>query len=274
MSGEMQTWLELENRFRSLSLLAQYLRIDFQWGAAGEFWYVGGMAQNTVTTHFNGLAQIAGDLLGSALPNVDQTRPILVEPYSQRRWFRAMREWSGAFQYLHSVQQLGDNGEDNGFIYTGQINDAVEASANLCLVLHSQYPLANKLLAPSGMTVNNYVVNSQVGMLNAGEIHHVKSISNNVGRLEERGQKDIAKAISSLFEAVAASDEIDSEEKIEVLDQIEELSRQAVLRPGDRAKPGVIKAVITGLSSTLGAVGSLAGIWDTWGHAISSFFQF
>lgn len=111
-------------------------------------------------------------------------------------------------------------------------------------------------------------------MLNTGEIHHIKSISNNVGRLEERGQNNIAEALNNLCEAVATSDEIDLEAKAIALDQLEELSKQALLTPGARSKPGVVKAIITGLGSTLGAAGSLAGIWDTWGPAISAFFQF
>ena len=269
----MQTWLELESRFRAFAPLAQHLRIDYQWGAAGEYWNVRGMSQTT-TTQFEGLAQIAGDFLKKALPNTEQTRPVLHEPHLQRIWFRAIKEWGGCFQYLHYAQQVGDNGEDMGLIYSGQIPNAAEASANFCLFLYTTYPMPDKRTSTTGTTVNNYVVNSQVGMLNTGEISHVKSISNSIGRLEERGQKNIAHAIGSLLEAVATSDEIDSEGKSVALDQLEELSRQAVLGQDERSKPGVLKAIFIGLGSTLGAVGSLAGIWDTWGPAISSLFLF
>ena len=34
----MKTWLEFEERFRVIAAPLQYLRIDFQWGAAGEYW--------------------------------------------------------------------------------------------------------------------------------------------------------------------------------------------------------------------------------------------
>jgi len=270
----MQTWLELESRFNSLAPLAQHLRINYQWGAAGEYWSITGMSQNNITSHFNGLAQIAGDFLKQVIPEADQIQSIIDEPHSQQRWFHALKEWGGCFQYLHHVRQVSDNGEDMGFIYTGQIANAVESSANFCLFLHSKYPMPDKQKLTTGMTVNNYVVNSQVGMLNNGEISHVKNISNSIGRLEERGQSTIAQAIGNLLEAVATSDEIDSESKAVALDQLEELSRQAVLKQDERSKPGVLKAIFIGLGSTLGAVGSLAGIWDTWGPAISSFFQF
>ncbi len=270
----MQDWIELETRFRALSPLAQYLRIDFQWGAAGEHWYVGGGCKPSVVAQFNGLAQVAGNLLKSVLPAEEQFQSVVTEPHSHTLWLRAMKEWSGAFQFLHHVQQISDAGEDEGSIYTGQTTDASQAAANLCLFLHSNYPLHQRPQAHSGMTVNNYVVNSQVGLLNAGEIHNVKNISANVGRLQERGQQAVAEAMSKLLEAVAASDEIEVEEKSTLLDQIEELSRQAVLQPNERAKPGVLKAVIAGLGTTLGAAGSLADIWSTWGPVIRTFFQF
>lgn len=270
----MHTWLELESRFNTLAPLARYLRIDYQWGAAGEHWSVTGMSQNSVTAQFNGLAQIAGDFLRQVVPNTDQTRPVMDEPHLQTLWFRAMKEWSGYFQHQHYLRQVGDNGEDLGAIYTGQIPAAAEAAANFCLFLHSQYPMPEKRDTAANSTVNNYLIHSQVGILNTGEISNVKNISNSVGRLEERGQKDIATAINNILEAVAASTEIDLESKLIALDQLEELSKQAVLKQDERSKPGVLKAIFIGLGSTLGAVGSLAGIWDTWGPSISAFFQF
>lgn len=91
----MRNWLELETRFRALLPLAQHLRIDYQWGAAGEHFHVSGMSHGTTVTHFNGLAQIAGEFLKDILPDSEQTRPILVEAYAQKRWLRAMKEWSG-----------------------------------------------------------------------------------------------------------------------------------------------------------------------------------
>lgn len=269
----MQTWLDLESRFNTLAPSAKYLRIDYQWGAAGEYWHVTGMPNNTIA-HFNGLAQIAGDFLKQTVPNTALTQSVMNEPHSQRLWLRAMREWSSFFQHLHYAQQVGDNGEDMGFIYTGQIPHAAEASANFCLHLQATYPMPDKRNLATSTTVNNYLVNSQIGLLNTGEISHIKNISNSIGRLDERGQKDIAHAISNLLEAVAHSDEISTESKAIALDQLEELSRQAVLTQAERSKPGVLKAIFVGLGSTLGAAGSLAGIWDTWGPAISAFFHF
>jgi len=113
---------------------------------------------------------------------------------------------------------------------------------------------------------------STIGILNTGDIEEVQSISVNVSTLVESGHSEIAKALKNLTEAVAAEQKISSEERAELLDQLEELSRQATLKPEERAKTGVIKAILTSLATGLSAASGLAELWSTWGPAIRRFF--
>lgn len=269
----MQTWLDIEQRLRSLVPTTKYLRIDFQWGAAGEHWYIGGIGEHPTISHFEALARIAGTLLGNALSVSTENSVVLSEPNPSRRWYRALKEWSGSCEFLHFVQQMNDNGENAGSIYTGRINNVVEVSANFCLQLHSHYPIPNTSSHSSNMTVTNYVVNSQVGFLNSGEIHHIKSITANAESLQKQGQQNVAEAIVKILSAIADSDELTKELKATTLDQVEEISRQAALKPNERAKPGVLRALFAGIDSTLTTVSSVSDIWSTWGTSIKDFLQ-
>ncbi|MBC6697374.1 hypothetical protein [Hymenobacter sp. BT190] len=269
----MQNWLDLENRFQSLAPTGQHLRVDFQWGAAGEYASVTGISNGYVKAQFSALADMAGRYLAEALPKTEHTQTVLSYSDHVKRWLYALKEWSGAFQHLHVVQQIDDSGNDAGHIYTGQINEVAAVSAVLCLHLQNIHPLPQHKKLESNMTVNNYVVNSQVGLLNTGDINHVKSISINVGRLQEQGQQQIAQTLNDILEAVAASDSLSHDEKNELLDQVEELSKQATLPTEQRAKPGMIKAIIGGIGATIGTAASLSDLWSTWAPVIRTFFQ-
>lgn len=270
----MRSWLDLETRFQSLSSVSQYLRVDFSWGAASEYSSLTGVSNGSAKAQFLALADIAGKCLAEALPRTEHTQAVLSYSDHNKRWLYALKEWSGSFQHLHTVKQIDDSGNDAGFLYSGCINEVVTVSAVFCLYLHNNYPLKQppSELKPS-MTVNNYVVNSQVGLLNSGDISHIKSISINVGRLQEQGEKQIAQTLNDILEAVAADVSLSHDEKNELLDQVEELSKQATLPAEQRAKPGMIKAIIGGIGATIGTAASLSDLWSTWGPIIRSFFQ-
>jgi hypothetical protein len=127
---------------------------------------------------------------------------------------------------------------------------------------------------PTNPAVNIKLNNSTIGILNTGQIEHVQSISVHVASLAESGYTEVAKALKELTEAVAASKEISSHERSYVLDNLEELSKQASLPPTERAKTGVVKSILAGVASSLGAAGGLAEVWSTWGDKIRIFFGF
>lgn len=115
---------------------------------------------------------------------------------------------------------------------------------------------------------------STIGVLNTGEIKDVQSISVNVSTLAESGHAEMAKALKELTEAVAGSRELPADERAFVLENLEELSKQAALLPDERAKPGVIKSIVSGIGASLSAAGGLAEVWSTWGTVIRAYFGF
>jgi hypothetical protein len=119
-----------------------------------------------------------------------------------------------------------------------------------------------------------HLSNSTVGILNTGEIEDVRSISVNVSTLAETGHAEMAKAIKELTEAVATNQELSAGERAYVLENLEELSRQALLPPDERAKSGVIKSLVSGVGASVSAAGGLAEVWSTWGEQIRTFFGF
>ena len=127
-----------------------------------------------------------------------------------------------------------------------------------------------------GTTYNTeiHLRDSSVGVLNAGEIKDVQSISANVTSLSSAGQTEIANALKELTEAVAGSGDLPPEERTHVLESLEELSKQAALPANERAKLGVIKSLALGVGSTVSAAGGLAEVWSTWGPAIRAYFGF
>ncbi len=82
----------------------------------------------------------------------------------------------------------------------------------------------------------------------------------------------VGSALAHLTEAVVSSSEISSDDRRMILQQIEEIGRQATLPSEARAKPGVLRALLLGLGSALSACGGLAEIWSEWGDDISQAF--
>ena len=116
------------------------------------------------------------------------------------------------------------------------------------------------------------VVNSAIGVFNAGEINSLDSISTNIATLEKSDSPKIAEALCVVAESVTNNQEVSPEQREELLDIIEEISEQATLETDKRRKTAVIKSLLGGLAMGMGAVGSLAEVWSTWGPAILKFF--
>lgn len=134
----MKSWLEFETRFRQLKGL-EYLRLDMQWGSAGENWSVTGVQITPEVTQFKILAATAGRVLELALPKKSE---LLKEQHPEIRWYRALKLLSG--ESLHP--QVGfetdrKTGEHIGNIYWDRINNIAIVSANLCLLLHANHPI-------------------------------------------------------------------------------------------------------------------------------------
>jgi hypothetical protein len=136
--------------------------------------------------------------------------------------------------------------------------------------------LAEKGLKHAAKTnkVEIHLHNSSIGVLNTGQIEDVESIRVSVSTLSSKGDDDVANALKCVTEAVVQSSELTPEQRTELLDNLDELARQAAMQTTTRSKPAVIKSVFVGISTALASAGSMAEIWSTWGPAIRRFFGF
>jgi hypothetical protein len=267
----MKSWLEFEERFRLIVAPLQYLRLDFQWGAAGEYWRLCGMSSNALTRQFDNLAELSGlALLECAKTHVELLPLTANEKETSYVWYRALKELTNDFKFESYGSQYQEDGSHAGNIYSGSISNVVEASANLCLLLHARYPIQIEEKQVTEIKISN----STIGMLNTGQIKNIESININIKQLNDVGSDEVADALTNIASAVAESTDLAADVKSNTLEQLENLSEQAVLPENERSKPGVIKAVFAALSGTLAAAGNLAGIWSTWGSAIQKFFGF
>lgn len=113
---------------------------------------------------------------------------------------------------------------------------------------------------------------SAVGVLNTGEKANLRDIDVSLAMVSEAGAEEVATALQRVTEAVIeAEDDLNPGERAAVLDQLKELAAQAS-RPEEERSRGVVRALVSGLGSTLQAAGGLAGVWDTWGPALRRFF--
>jgi hypothetical protein len=252
----MKTWPEFEQRFRQIATHLQDFRIDFALGAAGERWGLCGMPPNSFSRQFEALAELAGKALQECSIKYPELLPLIpMEKKLKHIWYRALKELSKEFKTnLLAVH-----------IFSGSVMNIGEASANLCLLLHARYPLTIKeSISMNGINISN----SNIGILNTGEIEDIQSISVNI----KSGTHEVAEAIKQITGAVSKSPDLAAPIRSMVLEQLEELSKQALIPIENRSKPGIIKAIISTLATTLSAAGGLAEVWSTWGPAIQKFF--
>lgn len=265
----MRSWLDFERRFREISEPLRGLRLDFQWGAAGEHWRLAGMGREPKVRQFEGCAILAGQLLERCFDDSTHIgRLILSETIYTERWYRAIKELSGEFdQNLFAIQQDKD-GNNAGYIYSGSIQNVVEVAANVCLHLQASYPLEETIMEAHSIIISD----STIGIVNTGILRNIETIKLNISTLQASGLDSIANALQELAQAVETSTDLTGKVRSEVLDQLEELSRLANEKADNKVKPGVVRAILTSLGTTLSAAGALAEVWSTWGADIREFF--
>ena len=115
--------------------------------------------------------------------------------------------------------------------------------------------------------------NSNIGLLNAGQMQEIESININLSNLSASGQSDVVQALKAITEAVVKYPDLTTVQRTESLDQLNELSKQAALPPEKRSGLGVLRAIFSSLSVSLAAGGGLAEIWSTWEPTISKYFH-
>ncbi len=137
------SWIDLETRFRALRPALPYYRLDYQWGAAGEYWYLQGGPSSAAIVEFETLATIAGDLL-TALPPEAVAPEALAESNAMHRWYLALWHHMTSQVPKHLTHQVDEEGRDRGALFSGTIEEPAHASAVLCLRFSTVPSLENQ----------------------------------------------------------------------------------------------------------------------------------
>ena len=141
----MKSWLELEERFREIKEPLKYLRLDIQWGSAGEHWSITGMPHSHESSQFELLAGVCGRLLEECFDHKSPPGKLLLsEPNTKIRWYKALKELSRSTETTLPVYELDEAGNRTGTIYCGSIGRVVDVSANLCLLMHAEHPIQDR----------------------------------------------------------------------------------------------------------------------------------
>src|SRR6266705_3736283 len=128
-------------------------------------------------------------------------------------------------------------------------------------IVELEHDLTPQIPPADGQATPIIQITGNVGILNTGQIG---SIQLQITSLATSGHSEMAEALKYLTEAVAQNGNLSPEAKTEILDQLNELGRQAATSPDQRAKFGIIKAIFQSLAASLTVAGNLAQVWSTW----------
>ncbi len=101
------------------------------------------------------------------------------------------------------------------------------------------------------------VTGGNVGAINFGNVNDIKV---SLQSLVETGSPDMVEPLMKLTDAILNAQDADDPTKNELLDQIATLTALANSKPEER-KPGVVKALFSGIGQGAQAIGSVAGAW-------------
>lgn len=200
----MDSWLDIEQRFRKLAPELSQHRIDAQWGAAGEYWRVTGARSSPATEQFEILSSLAGRLLLAALKGDTKEEKTIISTEDEKlRWYKALKMMSSSFENNDYAEQLNADGSSAGLIFSGTVNQIAEASANLCLTFHALHPVASdsvssKIPKENKVTQINNFHGSIAGQLNVAgnSISSPKfdlTIDNNQAKFESSNEEQISR---------------------------------------------------------------------------------
>lgn len=141
----MKSWLDLEQRFRNLVPALQHVRLDAQWGAAGEYWRLAGGGLTPASHEYEILSALAGQMLELVLrKSVDAEKLLLDISDPKVRWYNLLKTNSPFFGDRSYGEQLHEDGSSAGSIFTGTLSRPTEAAAVLCLSLQVSHPITER----------------------------------------------------------------------------------------------------------------------------------
>ncbi|MBI1389113.1 MAG: hypothetical protein GC154_11765 [bacterium] len=141
----MENWLDLETRFKRIADSLKFARLDEQTGAAGEYWRLAACPSKEVKMEFESLSNLAGQLLNKAISNQEDSYSNLNHPDPVICWYRALKQYSGSYEFGIMSQQINESGEGGGWIYSGTIYNPGSVAANVCLYCHGKMAVQQSL---------------------------------------------------------------------------------------------------------------------------------
>jgi hypothetical protein len=102
----------------------------------------------------------------------------------------------------------------------------------------------------------------------------IEELSGHVGRLFELGHVDCVNAVGEMTRAIALSNELMEQQRIDKWQQLAAVSRQAVLPPAERTPTHLIEQDWSNLGEGIKGGSPVAKAWQEWGPKIGAFFGF
>lgn len=124
------------------------------------------------------------------------------------------------------------------------------------------------MLESKGPGVVLNITDSNVAALNLGNV--MGNIQAFVVSLQNEGNPDLARALKTLIEGVAATEELGAQ-RTELIEYLTTIGEQAALQQTQR-RPGVVKTLMNSLGSALMHAANLAQIWQTVAPMIARHF--
>ena len=144
----MDSWLDIEARFRELASPMRHIRLTSQTGADGEHWRLAGVYDRVLFEQFENLCRLAGEQLTAVCANDSSYAEILDHSDPLIRWYRALGMQPRAVTNPMSMYSENPDGTRN-WSHVGDIEHVPQMAANLCLRLHGTHPISSEIAEAS-----------------------------------------------------------------------------------------------------------------------------
>ena len=133
-----------------------------------------------------------------------------------------------------------------------------------------RYPTKRPVLVSSGTINNNHIAisNSQIGVLNTGNI---QNLNQTIDTLYSTSHKELADNIKNFSEAILNASELQKEQKDEVLESLDLITKELFQKPESRKKT-VAKSLMAGISKTVELAANSMTVWQGLHPLLQKFF--
>lgn len=132
----------------------------------------------------------------------------------------------------------------------------------------ARYPTKRPVLVSSN-TVNHIAINnSQVGVLNTGNI---QNLNQTIDSLYSASQKDLAENIKKFSEVIIAEAKLNDAQKSEVLESLDIITKELFQKPESRKK-SVVKVLMGQIAGITGFAADALAVWQVLHPMLQKFF--